>query len=454
MTMRLVRFRVMSAVAVVLAFAMHAHAGPTIVAIEDQPAPGGNGQVFFLGEVFDLNDHGEVAYTASYDGVSVTNVDTRGLVVSDGTTERLVARGGLANGLGAFRDFDYARLNDSGQVVAYAAVNATGSPPSLGTITLFDPGGGETLIARQGDTLPDVGSVPNGNLYRSVAPDSGSTQGGLDINNAGDVVYRAQIGDSGDAGVADESLYLYESANGSAAAALLDGGSADTGSTFLEARNASINDNALFAYQGFLTPGGRAVGTYEYSQTVHDAGVLVAESTSDPAGTGNDFDYINTPDLNNNDEIVLSVRDSASNRLIVLVDANGDFTVVADETTNAPDDGSTFSLLGDAAMNDGRLVAFKARTAANALAFGVYAVDADTGTSQLVIREGDPLFGSTLQFVYDHLEVNNAGQVAFSGQLADGRSFIAVSDPVPAPATALLLGPVGLALLRRRRRSG
>ena len=69
-----------------------------------------------------------------------------------------------------------------------------------------------------------------------------------------------------------------------------------------------------------------------------------------------------------------------------------------------------------------------------------------------VIRQGDPLFGSTVtDLSFSDSGFNDSGQVAFSYQLANGFRGIAVANPVPEPSAVLLLAATGGPLLLRRR---
>jgi hypothetical protein len=72
-----------------------------------------------------------------------------------------------------------------------------------------------------------------------------------------------------------------------------------------------------------------------------------------------------------------------------------------------------------------------------------------------VIAIGDPLFGSTVTgFLLDPEGLNDAGQVAFLAQLADGRIAIARADPTevpePMPLSLRLLGVAGLIVTKNR----
>ncbi len=77
-----------------------------------------------------------------------------------------------------------------------------------------------------------------------------------------------------------------------------------------------------------------------------------------------------------------------------------------------------------------------------------------------VIAIGDPLFGSTVTALEFYRGLNDAGQITFFAQLADGRQVIVRADPgaseaIPEPAACVLLGMGSLGALafcRRQRR--
>jgi hypothetical protein len=73
------------------------------------------------------------------------------------------------------------------------------------------------------------------------------------------------------------------------------------------------------------------------------------------------------------------------------------------------------------------------------------------GTNTVITR-GDPLFGSTVSILQLGSDsINDAGQVVFQANLADGRS-VAVLAQVPEPALALLVPAIMLLRNRRPRR--
>jgi len=75
--------------------------------------------------------------------------------------------------------------------------------------------------------------------------------------------------------------------------------------------------------------------------------------------------------------------------------------------------------------------------------------------NNLVIANGDPLFGSTISdlgFAFFRHGFNNRGQIAFQYGLANGQSGIAVATPVPEPSMAIPAFACSLFALAGRRR--
>jgi hypothetical protein len=115
----------------------------------------------------------------------------------------------------------------------------------------------------------------------------------------------------------------------------------------------------------------------------------------------------------------------------IAVGSGGPLTIIAD--TSGP-----FRIIGigSEAINDSGTVAFGADLAAGGI--GIF-----TGPDPIadkVITAGDPLFGSTVTGLNFGRGLNNAGQLAFSANLADGRQVEVRANPIPEPSTVMLLG--------------
>jgi hypothetical protein len=138
----------------------------------------------------------------------------------------------------------------------------------------------------------------------------------------------------------------------------------------------------------------------------------------------------------------------------------GIFTGSGGPTATIADTNGPFSSFGEPNLNDLGTVAFIAGLDIGG--FGIF-----TGPDpnlDAVIRDGDPLFGSTVNAlgVINSPFLNNAGQLALFYGLDDGRMGIARADPlvaVSAPASLALIG-VGVVAAgltqrtsRRRRRA-
>lgn len=81
--------------------------------------------------------------------------------------------------------------------------------------------------------------------------------------------------------------------------------------------------------------------------------------------------------------------------------------------------------------------------------------DGNETTPEVIISEGDPLFGSTITYLnFENAGFNDHKQIAFSYQLADGLYGVALGSIVPEPSQLALLGSLAavlLAALARRR---
>jgi hypothetical protein len=101
--------------------------------------------------------------------------------------------------------------------------------------------------------------------------------------------------------------------------------------------------------------------------------------------------------------------------------------------------------------NLGRM-AFQARPAGGTTADAI--LIGPNPATDTVIKAGDPLDGSTVLFLaLSQTALNDAGQIVFTADLADGRRGVYVFTPVPEPGAMLAVAGLGLiaaAACRRR----
>ena len=124
--------------------------------------------------------------------------------------------------------------------------------------------------------------------------------------------------------------------------------------------------------------------------------------------------------------------------------ADGIFTGTGSSLTTIADSSGPFRDFGTASINRQGVVAFSAFLDAG----GEGIFTGPSPTSDGVVSTGDPLFGSTAStFSIGPEGVNDAGQVAFSVVLANGRIVVARADPIPEPTTFTMAASGALILL-------
>ena len=141
--------------------------------------------------------------------------------------------------------------------------------------------------------------------------------------------------------------------------------------------------------------------------------------------------------VNGRDGGVFGIYSGNGGALTTIADLAGPFSYLGDFDTYLP------------SINASGMVAFSAGLDAGG--GGVF-IGNGTITSE-VIQAGDPLFGSTVlgAGVFPR-SLNDAGQVAFYYELANGTTGIAIANPIPEPGSAALLFGGLLAIFSSRRR--
>jgi hypothetical protein len=156
----------------------------------------------------------------------------------------------------------------------------------------------------------------------------------------------------------------------------------------------------------------------------------------------------NAPALNDSGQVAFNcgIQTGPSTFLEAICVGDGNsLRLVALKGQTPPDGNGVFDSFSALSINNLGQVLFEAFiTGASPGAFaGLYVYDVPNSTLTLVARTGDSFAGSTVQTFYHtpltHLgnsgtPFNNAGQVAFRFDLNDGRSGVAIANPI-APVT-------------------
>jgi hypothetical protein len=350
-----------------------------------------------------INNRGTVAF--------LTNLDTggAGIFTGSGGATTTIAIANYSGPFGTLGMFDSPpALNDEG-TVAFLAILNSGVPRSFFGGGLFTSNGGSTTF------------IADNNLR--IAPFLGNPA----INNEGTIAITAPL-----SGVSD----LLFTVSGGATTLI-----ADNSGPFSGFGSTAINDAGTVAFFASRDEGSNGLFT-----TSGGAITSIADS-SGPFGF-----LLGGPAINNTGTLAFSAFRDFQDFLEggggggIFTSSGGVTTIIADNTGPFRTFGS-----GVPALNDAGTVAFLASLDEGGS--GIF-----TGPNPVtdkVIATGDSLFGSTVTSLsFNRLSskgLNNAGQLTFFAQLADGSSGIFRADPestqnpqpVSEPASVLDLLAVG-----------
>jgi len=361
----------------------------------------------------------------------------------------------LYDSSGPFNSFGAPAINNSGTVAFSASLDT-------GESGIFTGSGGPTT------TIADTSGPSN-------------SVGGYSLNNAGTVAFTATL-DTGGAGVFTGS--------GGHTTTIADGESFPEG--FVAVFDSpSLNDRGTVAF--FFTN--------ETSETSGITGIFTSNGgpiTTIVDNSNESFQFAGSPSLNNSGTVAFEAFFDGPG---IFTGSGGPITTIATERMN----GLFFNIIGSPSLNDSGTVAFAVARALEAVGtvtdsgpvafapppgceeepdpsleeagilagsggpvtiiarcFGLsfslipslnnsgtvaFLADASIRTgpdpvADKVISAGDALFGSTVAGVFMNKEsLNDADQIAFFYELADGRTGIARADPlvIPEPGTVSLL---------------
>lgn len=247
-------------------------------------------------------------------------------------------------------------------------------------------------------------STSNGSTSTRIATDIaglhlfGDIFGNVAINNYGSVAFK-ELTFSGNAGnVATFSLVTSDGVNRTTIA--------DDSGYFKSLNTFDLNNQGTVAFGALLDGGGGGIFTGD------------GDAITPIADTNGSFKSFGAVSLNDGDNLAFQAfLDDGSTG--IFTSSNGSFTTIADTS-------GLFSSFSGPTINNNGAVAFGAQ-----LDTGEYGIF--TGADPVadkVIAIGDPLFGSTITSLgFSNKGFNDAGQIAFSAQLADGSTGVFRADP-------------------------
>ena len=464
--------------------------GLRVMALTSEPTPAG-GRFTSFGEPV-LNNASQLLFNASYtddEGEQVGLFRT----TTDGSIEPVAVRGdSLPSGEATYLGFGDADIDDSGRV-AFTALTEARNRAIIG-----EPRGGLVEIARSGS--PDDGlfssvsatSINNVNgvtflastpdemaVYRSffgrrsaaaqsgeATPDGEATFVGFfrpSINDSSSVAFGATL----DAASGDSTGLYLDRLRGPVVELLREGQPAPDGDgvfgAFQTFRNLSLNNQGQVAIVNSIVDS-------QLGARGRDAGVFLVDEQSlqevarvnRPISEDDDrlFLSLDPPVLNDEGSVLFRavIGDEPRGAVIqgVFIGDGRGVSPRVMQGDPAPG-GGRFSRFGDISLNNAGGVAFTASTT-EPTGSGVYYTDGLL-EPQAVIRVGDLIDGVAVQSLRASLlagdkrsGLNDAGQVAVTFRLEDGRSGLALYTPVPEPASVALAVVGAFALQRNRRR--
>lgn len=326
-----------------------------------------------------INNQGKVAFEAG--------LDTGGEGVftgSGGPTTTIATTSDFPPSSSGPVVFSGPSINDSGTVAFIAAYQRLESPLFIGLFT--GAGGSLTTIADS--------SGP----YSSFYPGSPS------INNLGKVAFNGAQ--------SDEVNGIYTGSGGLISVIVNDFGRFANFSSF------SINDSDKVAFAASLDDTSSGI----FTRSSGPSPIITIANTEGP------FRYFVGASINNEGAVAFraGLQDQKSESIVIA--KGGTFTTVAQSNITSS---SSFVIFNSVpSINTVGGVAFEAYLSGNRE--GIF-----TGPNPVtnkVIASGDSLFGSTVTTVGFFQEgLNDAGQIGFVAQLADGTQVIVRADPVPVP---------------------
>ena len=401
-------------------------ASPTIVAIDGQAAPDGNGTINFISNDFGFNNLGEVVYETQYTGLSDGRVNEKAIIVADGSSpERTVARGGFTVPQDGFQGLFRPRINDASEVLFLGFINDTaGGDSSRETLLLASPSDVYTAVAVENTDFPGYVGAQSPAWYRDFSSGSGGI-GDPDLAGPGRAVFASSltIGSS-----VSQGLFRFDGSNDQLLT--YSGFNAFGLGTFIGALGIDADDSDVFAAD-ISTFSGRGIVTANVdgsdSRVIAQGGDALAGTTIDVA-----FD----PSINSERDVVFTANLDVGVRALAYYDHSAATLSSLVANGDALPSGPTLAGLTTPRLNDAGVMAFRATVNSVPFRVSILTYDIATGTIAEVVSTGDMLAGETITSIGQDLEINNSGQIAFDFRLADGRDGLAVTAATAAPCVA------------------
>jgi hypothetical protein len=364
-------------------------AGGSVSRVAGQGNATGRDPVFYEAAPETANGNGNVIFEAL--------LFPGGKGLFDESFNVVVRAGDAAPGGGIFADLFQPSMNDSYQV-AFVGLLSSGKPG-----VFLSSGGKISKIAVLGDP------APGGGAYLDF--DSPS------INNAGQVVFAADVSLSGRSGI-----FLYS--DGKIAAVVQEDDPAPGGGRFDFVDLASLNDDGRVAFFGEVTGGGGQSGIFLWS----GGDLSVIARHRDPAPGGGTFvlstaQSIFAPSLNAAGQVAFAAGLSTGSTGVFLF-ADGNLSQIARPGDLAPG-GGTFTFADSASLNNSGQVTFPAGLSSGGIGAFVFS----EGSLSAAARPGDSAPGGGSFTFADFPQLNALGQLAFYGGLSTGGNGAFLATP-------------------------
>ena len=432
------------------------------------PPPTGSGLFFGAGVSPALNEAAQIAFRGAIDLFNGGgNIDERGLFLGDGVSalEHIVRHGDPApdgNGVFSSDTPNTFTFNDAGQTAfdAFIDLQDGGSMFDESAIYRGDGPGALVRIARAGDASPDG----NGTFSVLSTPR---------LNATGLVAFTAELVGTTGGTIDDCGVYVGDGLPGGLVPVVRDGQAAPDGNGVF-----SFVSTDMFNDAGQVLLGGVLTGTT--GGVDDDRGVFLSDANNGPvqlaregeAGPDGNGVFASFPAsvLNNNGQVMFLANLTGTSAgifddsgLFLSDGGPGTLSQIVLEGGPAPDGNGVFSNFTRPAFNDAGQAAFVANLRSTSGGSndnqGLYFYDPALGIIQ-VVREGDPLLGSTVANVLNFANgeglgdefsgLNEGGQLTYHVILADGNEAIYRWTAIPEPASLVLLSLGAVAIGARR----